>query len=361
MSTGADVDADEALRRRRERGRRSQAGFRKRQAEANQHLRDENDRLKKAIETLVGSIRGDERPELRNAIRDVAEVAGVDAPRPAPDSASSNSDATQSTNRQMRGERRSVAPNHSDESATTNVSTGDSTCNDGCQGSSASSNSLTLHTTSSKRDARNFWLDPLHYMKVSTPPDDIVPYLGAKSKTFSGIIFWSMLDHVQDKCPHHHAERPAVLIQRGMSHSKVMEELTPAYIEAMVEARQEYRQTGIISSQYASAAEPDLPRMVGCRVYTEYRARGMDFDQWLSILEIEKRVRDMVGEDVFAVLDRAARGIGDPGLRRSFEGVLCKLSETAVCFGDSPRWRVEVVDKIFISWVLEACWSNLPR
>ncbi|KAI1138896.1 hypothetical protein F5Y05DRAFT_425179 [Hypoxylon sp. FL0543] len=293
------TDAEDALRRRRERGRRSQ-----------------NRRLKTAIEKLVNTIRGDEHPELLTSIFDVANAAGIDAKTPA------HSVTAQSKPNHVSGNHRILKSFvDSQEDITVNARTG------------------------------NFMYHQ-HYMRVCIPPDDILPYLGKGAKTFAGIIFWSMMDHSQNKCTRRHTEVTA-LIQRGLRHSKVTESWAITYIQAMVEARQEYRLTGSISPEYASAAEPDLGTVVRDQIKAEYRAQGKDPDKWLSAMGIEKRIKSMVDDNTFATFETVARRRGDPFLQHLFEMTMCKLSETCICFGDGPRWSVDVVDKLFLSWIHE--------
>ncbi|KAI0850698.1 hypothetical protein F5Y00DRAFT_231843, partial [Daldinia vernicosa] len=343
------IDAEDSLRRRRERGRRSQANFRKRQAEANQHIRNQNRRLKNAIEKLVNITRGDEHLELLNTIFDVAEAAGVDAKKPTRGIAVQPVPKDVTRNKQLlmsavdgeediivRGTSRDIVQKASHEEN---------------PGSSFTSSPASL--PSPQRLTCGIWLDHQHYMRVSIPPDDIIPYLGPGSKTFAGILFWSIMDHAQKKCTRSHTETTA-LIQRALDHSTATENWTITYIYAMVEARQEYRRTGSISAQYAPAAERDLPNLMRNRIDADYHARGIDPNQWLSAMGIEGRVKSMIGNDSFAILENAAKGEGDISLRDSLEAMKCKLAENCVCFGDGPRWNVDIVDALFLDWVYKA-------
>ncbi|KAI2465482.1 hypothetical protein F4781DRAFT_424744 [Annulohypoxylon bovei var. microspora] len=344
-------DTDDVLRRRRERGRRSQAGFRKRQAEANRHMRDQNHQLKSAIERLINTTRGDEHPELLDTIFEVAEAAGIDAQRPA-----QRETAHQWPKHVVGGgSQTSTSLVDSQVDITIHAATRNFVPNEGDQGSS-NLNLSTPSLTSSQRLRCGIWLDHQYYMRISVPPDDILPYLGPGSKTFAGVLFWDLMDHSQRKCPRPHSDE-VTLIQRGLSHSKVTENWAISYIHAMVDARQEYRQTGSISPQYASAAEQDLGTIVRDRITAEYHDLGKDPDQWLSTQGIEKRVRSMVGDDAFALLETAAKGEGDPALRYFFENIECKLHETCVCFGDGPRWNVDIVDGLFLDWAHTAFWT----
>ncbi|KAI0101132.1 hypothetical protein F4814DRAFT_106197 [Daldinia grandis] len=345
----AATDVEDSLRRRRERGRRSQANFRKRQAEANQHVRNQNRRLKNAIEKLVNITRGDEHPELLNTIFDVAEAAGIDAKKPDTQDiavqrilkdVTKNKQALMSTSGDgeedivVRGVSRDVIQRASHKED---------------YGFSFTSSLGSL--PSPQRLTCGIWLDHQHYMRVSIPPDDIIPYLGPGSKTFAGILFWSIMDHAQKKCTRSHTEATTSLIQRALDHSTATEGWTVTYIHAMVEARQEYRRTGSISAQYAPAAERDLPNLMRDRIDADYHARGIDPNQWLSAAGIEVRVKSMIGNDSFAILETAAKGEGNISLRDSLETMKCKLAENCVCFGDGPRWSVDVVDALFLDWI----------
>ncbi|KAI2778039.1 hypothetical protein F4815DRAFT_478533 [Daldinia loculata] len=351
------TDVEDSLRRRRERGRRSQANFRKRQAEANQHIRNQNRRLKNAIEKLVNITRGDEHPELLNTIFDVAEAAGVDAKKPTQGIAVQPipKDVNITRNKQfltstvdgeediiVKGTSRDIIKRASHK-----------------ENSGFSPSSSLASLPPPQRLTCGIWLDHQHYMRVSIPPDDIIPYLGPGSKTFAGILFWSIMDHAQKKCTRSHTETTASLIQRALDHSTATENWTITYIYAMVEARQEYRRTGSISAQYAPAAERDLPNLIRSRIDADYHARGIDPNQWLSAVGIEGRVKSMIGNDSFAILETAAKGEGSLSLQDSLEAMKCKLAETCVCFGDGPRWNVDVVDALFLDWIYKT--SRLSR
>src|SRR5690606_37286861 len=99
----------------------------------------------------------------------------------------------------------------------------------------------------------DMWLDPLHYARISLPPGDIVPYLGHGADTFAGRLFWSVLDHVQRGCHRGQHDKPAVLIQRSLTHSKAVQQVNPSFIQATIEARVEYRDTGSISPRHMAA------------------------------------------------------------------------------------------------------------
>lgn len=195
---------------------------------------------------------------------------------------------------------------------------------------------------------QDIWLNPLHYMRISLPPSDIVAYLGSASKSLAGSLFWSMLEHSQTTCTRQHPS-PTVLIQQGLSHSKALREIDTSFIRAMIKARLEFKYQGSISPKYASAAEADLPIVVHKRVELDYREMGKDPNSWLSCLSIEKRLKRAVGESGFKILEAAARGEGEVNVVLLMDDAKCNLYDTAVCFGDGPRWNVGVVDGIFIS------------
>lgn len=212
---------------------------------------------------------------------------------------------------------------------------------------------LTQSSAPSQRITCGIWLNPDHYMRVSLPPQDIIPYLGPGSTTFAGRLFWSVLEHCQTGCKDHHTE-PSVIMEQGLRHSKVMEDVQVRFIKAMVAARLEYKRTGSISPEYSGAAEEDLGMLVHEQIKEDYRARGKDPAMWLSCLAIEKRVRAMAGTVLFAELEKAASGQGSPQLRALLRGVDCRLCDTGECFGDGPRWNVEIVDGLYLELIKNA-------
>ncbi|KPM34373.1 hypothetical protein AK830_g12203 [Neonectria ditissima] len=330
--------AERELQRRRERGRQSQASFRKRQAQAAQHLTANNRQLKDAIGKIINAARTKKYPELVETIFDAAEGAGIDFERP-------RQFDTNNSHSKFAASGPQILPEH--------VEIGGSTAVDHTNSGPAFPVVPALPLVAPQQLSWGIWLDPLHYMRASLPPEDIIPYLGQGSKTFAGRLFWSVMEHSQIKCEREHSDR-FTLIQRGLRHSKATQDLGSPFIQATVEARLEYKRIGSISPQYALAGEADLGVVLRDQIEKDYRSRGKDPSLWLSSLAIERRLRVMVGNVTFGLLEMAARGEGSPPLRDLMDRVKCALYETCDCFGDGPRWNVNVVDGLFLDWIAEA-------
>ncbi|KAF5598578.1 hypothetical protein FPCIR_2875 [Fusarium pseudocircinatum] len=309
------------FQRRRERGRRSQAAFRKRQAHLNHALADQNARLKQGIQRLLDAAQGDERTEMLGIFRELAVAADIEAPPSVSqtETACSSIEALES------------------EMTTTDANNFQSLFGD-----------ITLPASPSQstqyRLECSMWLDPLHYLRVSLPPQDILPYLGPGAETFAGLLFWSVMEHYQTVCTQHNAK---TVIQKGLKHSKATQDIKPSFIETMAKARVEYKQTGSISQAHAVAAEKDLGLVLCNLIETEYRSTGKDPDQWLSCIGIEKRLKKTMSHDRIENMRRAVLGQGNTGLYYLLEDVKCRLYDSCVCFGDGPRWDVKSVDELF--------------
>lgn len=276
-------------------------------------MADQNRQLIRGVETVIRSTRGDERPDLLNAINSLSEAAEPHLKPLKLNIDIENNDVSFHSPNQWE-----ISKNG------------------------------TMSTCSATPDqVHNIWLNPLHYMRISLPPSDIIAYLGSASKSLAGCLFWSMLEHSQTACTRQHPS-PVVLIQRGLSHSKAIRDIDTSFIQAMINARLEYKYKGSISPKYAPAAEADLPIVVHKRVELDYREMGKDPDSWLSCMAIERRLKRIVGESGFRMLEEAARGDGIGGVVRLMDDAKCRLYDTAVCFGDGPRWDVGVVDEIFM-------------
>ncbi|RYC87421.1 hypothetical protein BFJ63_vAg9730 [Fusarium oxysporum f. sp. narcissi] len=319
------AEPQDELTRRRERGRRSQAAFRKRQAQSTHALANQNARLKQSIQRLLDAARGDERPEMLGIFRDLALAAELEVPAKIPP----------------------------DEGQPSNVGSmsGETATSDASDPRILFSDVYLPSTPSQATQYRlecSMWLDPLHYLRVSLPPQDILPYLGAGAETFAGLLFWSVMEHYQTVCTQHNSK---TVIQKGLKHSKATQDIKPSFIETMAKARVEYKQTGSISQAHAVAAEKDLGLVLCSLIETEYRSTGKDPDQWLSCNGIEKRLRKTLSDDALETLRKAALGEGNAVLHYLLEDVKCRLYDSCVCFGDGPRWNVDVVDQLFTPFI----------
>ncbi|KAF4989064.1 hypothetical protein FGRMN_9394 [Fusarium graminum] len=172
-----EMDATEPqdeISRRRERGRRSQAAFRKRHAQSVQTLSAQNEVLKRGIQRAINAAHGDEPPDMLSALHDLAEAAKLDIP------------ATISYG--------------SISQINVSLASDITTTPDLVISEVSSKNNLLvgpLPTAQYRLDC-SVWLDPLHYLRVSLPPQDILPYLGTGAESFAGLLFWSVMKHSQD-------------------------------------------------------------------------------------------------------------------------------------------------------------------
>ncbi|CAF3607573.1 unnamed protein product [Fusarium graminearum] len=320
------------LTRRRERGRRSQAAFRKRQAKSTQALTDQNCRLRNGVQLLLDEARGDERPEMLDILRDLADAADLNIPATLSSKASITT--TKLTN---------TTPEGFDTFETSLVP------------SQIIDIPLNLKTfpaasTTQYRLDCSVWLDPLHYLRVSIPPQDLLPYIGPGAETFAGLLFWSVMEHSQSGCLRHDVVSN---VKACLGHSSVTRDIKPTFIQTMARARIEYKKTGSISQEHAVAGEDDLGLLLCKLVEDDYRSNGKDPNQWLSCVSIEKRIKRAIGDYRLGFLTLAADGQANSTLHSLLEVVLCKLYDSSVCFGDGPRWDVKVVDQLFAPLIMQ--------
>ncbi|EKJ68373.1 hypothetical protein FPSE_11381 [Fusarium pseudograminearum CS3096] len=239
--------------RRRERGRRSQAAFRKRQAKSTQALIDQNSRFRNGVQLLLEEARGDDRPEMLRILRDLADAADLDIPVTLSGNASET--ATKLTNTTPEGFdafEMSLVPRQIID-IPLNLDT------------------FPAATTTQYRLDCSVWLDPLHYLRVSIPPQDLLPYIGPGAETFAGLLFWSVMEHSQSGCSHHDAMSN---VKACLGHSSVTRDIKPTFIQTMARARIEYKKTGSISQEHAVGGEDDLG-LVLSRFVSETDLAGM--------------------------------------------------------------------------------------
>ncbi|KAI1869918.1 uncharacterized protein JN550_005508 [Neoarthrinium moseri] len=200
------------------------------------------------------------------------------------------------------------------------------------------------------------WIDPLRYIRVEVPPEDIVPYLGPGRFTLAGQLFWMVLEHAESDCNHvHHLTtveecNQSPRLRRRMGHSSALQGITYSFLKAMVEARLEYRKLGYISAEYASAAEYGTPAMLKRMVLDDYASQGKDSSVWLPATTVEQRARSLLGAASIARLEAAAMSADDTVVHKTLRASMSKLVENYICFGDGPRWNIELVDQTFSEW-----------
>ncbi|VUC30509.1 unnamed protein product [Clonostachys rosea] len=317
------IEVDKETRARRERGRQSQAAFRKRQAKSNQDLKSKNHQLIRSIERILDCIQGDERPELLDAVSDMARTAGVSTSREGRQSLEDNLLINWHANTLVAG------------------------------GKEESNGKSLLPYKSPKAHYNGMLLDPLHYLGISRPPEDVVPYLGAGSYTFAGRLFWSMLDHSQGRCDDHH-EEPMEFHQRILGHSQAMEGVSLSFAQTMVKARLQLKHAGYTTADISPAAESDLAMVICTKVQQEYDMKGDNVARWLSCQAVEKHIHEILGGDSFTRLQGAFLESGCSFTKKVVKKLHCKLFDTFVCFGDGPRWTVDTVNELVFEWIMWA-------
>ncbi|KAF7538197.1 hypothetical protein G7054_g3192 [Neopestalotiopsis clavispora] len=339
-------------RRRRERGRSAQAAFRKRQALAVQEMQLENQRLREALESVAKIARHDDRSDLLSVIAQAAEAAGIDTGHlrsPSPRDVLEQNCATES-------------PELSGQCGTEIINVSTSSEARLAEAGTFSGEDLTVTHASQpafKATRCMMWLNPMRYIRIDKPPEDIVPYLGDAADTMAGRLFWAVMEHARSSCHHEHhalgreefAASRNPCIRRMMQHSATLQAVSHGLIKAMVEARLEYRHLGYISAEYAGAADPDTMRSLRRSVTAEFNSRNQDVNMWVDAIGVEARVRSFLGPDCFILLEKAAGRPEDGKSHQSLSVAVDRLIESFICFGDGPRWNVHGVDDIFSSWL----------
>ncbi|KAH8652140.1 hypothetical protein BX600DRAFT_441047 [Xylariales sp. PMI_506] len=369
--------ANQWAQRRRERGRKTQAAFRKRQAKAAQNIRKENQELRDALKSIVQSIRPGDRDELVSVIAQAAQAAGVEIDSPKTTTTTIAASATTTTYGQDSSSIEESFPAESE-----------LVSNDG--GGSESS-SLRHHRGSAPLsrppatraaqpwDSRNAafavprgsvasvnalmsfgfgaWMNPMRHMRITATPDGIIPYVGLKQYTLASRLFWAVLEHVTVPCRAHAHEvldleadmcRPC--FRRMMGDCEPLRGLTPRFIVAIAESRLQYRRVGYMSGDYGGAADSDILTIMAAAARRDYAARGQDLNVWLSPHAVEGWFVATLGAGALRRLYDATVSPESSAAHRLYMATIEEMVAHYVCFGDGPRWNVTVVNRVFTDW-----------
>ncbi|KAI3325215.1 hypothetical protein HD806DRAFT_521518 [Xylariaceae sp. AK1471] len=387
--------AEEELRRRRERGKLSQARFRKKQAQVSQGIQDENRRLKAAIADIVRATQHSDRYTLLGAIRDAAGVAGVDAssldeaaydndliekPVIRERSAmvrSSTSPLSLSLETCRREERsRSDTSSSKSSSASPITKTWSNTSESQSYYSSwRSSLGASIPTHCDPRLDYGIWVDASSAVRISKPPPDIVPFLGSGRYTFAGQLYWACADYIVSLCrvvttprspsswfSDQTGDRPNPKeaedrLWHALQHTPPVGSVRLA--QALAEAQLEFRDKGYIYGD-SPASNENTGTLLRQEIEAAYVARGQDLSVWMNITELEKHMRRQLGSQAFSRLERAMADYNktspkamddgpaaDPDVRMIVRLLMKNLVESYTCFGDGPRWRADCVSVLF--------------
>ncbi|KAI0532002.1 hypothetical protein GGR58DRAFT_491749 [Xylaria digitata] len=378
LNEAAMKAADEELRRRRERGKLSQARFRKRQAQASQETRQENERMKAAIADIVRATQcGSDRSSLLRAVRAAADVAGVDA---------------SGLDEENRDEEDAPEPGERDAAIRTSTETekGDDPSSSStpqiwrehliysvnqthCYASrpfSASTASPPSGRLSPRLDY-GIWVDARRAVTVSKPPTEIIPFLGAGQYTFSGRLYWACTDYLISLCrvvtaprspsswftcqSGSHLPSPGEAesrLWRLLQHSPPVPSVRMA--QALAEAQREYRDRGYIDGD-SPACNPEIGTEMRQQIEATYRAHGRDLSIWMTLTELEMHVRRQLGAEAFARLESTITAscttpspkAVDQDVRAVVRLLIKNLAESYTCFGDGPRWRADSISALF--------------
>ncbi|KAI0904594.1 hypothetical protein F4823DRAFT_186691 [Ustulina deusta] len=364
LDESAMTAAEEELWRRRERGKQSQARFRKRQAQASQETRAENEKMKAAIAEVVTATRSSDRLGLLRAVRAAADAAGVDA------SGLDEGDGEEAVeigdrNAMVRASIEGDGPARAPEIRQTgSKSLVNQTCSDVSRSCSAS--------TSGRMSPRldyGLWIDPSRAVRVSKPPAEIIPFLGAGRYKFSGQLYWACTEYLVSLCravttPHlpspwfncQPERRPTPReaedrLWRILQHSPPIPSVRMA--QALAEAVCEYRDCGYMQGDSPACTE-GLCTLLREQVEAPYVERGMDLSVWMTVTDLERHVQQQLGSEAFSRLEKTITvccttnsSSVDREVRTVVRLLMKNLAESCTCFGDGPRWRADSISALF--------------
>ncbi|KAI1652409.1 hypothetical protein F4813DRAFT_321371 [Daldinia decipiens] len=337
--------AEEELRRRRERGKIAQRAFRKRQNSASRDKRNETQRLKEAISKIVRVARHDDRPELVKAIQEAAGMTGLDEDIVA-ELCDEGGNQTKRITKLSHTNTQGIPPSIGARSGWILKSQDSTTLGRGTD----------IGWMSTRLDY-GLWFDTTRFIRVDQPPSDIIPYLGKGMSTFAGRLFWACGELLLEQCRRAElyahtnprvAREAREVIWNMVQHSPPLHNVR--YIIALAEARREFRDRGYIEGDNP-AGEIDSALILQEQVMNDYKSKGQDTTGWLSPMAVELELGKRLSLESSRQLDQVLQ-IWDSNqvegpLLDMIQSLIWKLAASYICFGDGPRWRVDRVLALF--------------
>lgn len=375
------------VRARRERGKLAQRAFRQRQIDTIRNLEDENKRLRDAILAISDAAGQDEKLSL--AIWNARKAAGlpfteVDSQLPA--AAGINSDDSGWSSSDSNDGIANITPAlplddeiwgfltpSFDNSNELNENWAQPLPDSNLEISAAPlpesdvlDTGVDMTMLSSMQDsigAPGSWFELDKAIHYTTPPADIIPYLGIGAYTFAGQIFWSSMAFgfqairaiVSSPSP-----PPAAVSTVTDVFTYTMKRVALPQIMYLMHSRLLFRRYGYAQPPANSsdnerqlwswALGPNLTTELSACMGAEFQKRGVRRDDFLTPLDVEQQLRSRF-RDEYPVFEAALRGQA-----LSEEHIACMrrlmqiMSRQSICFGDGPRWRPEAVDSLVNGW-----------
>ncbi|KAI1763348.1 hypothetical protein GGR53DRAFT_467386 [Hypoxylon sp. FL1150] len=392
------ADAPDYITARRERGKLAQRAFRQRQIDTIRSLEDDNQKLRDAISAICNAA-GQDDVALSRAMSDARKVAGLQATeverQPSAPVATSSDDSGWSSGDSNDGAA-NVTPavsltledanlefvlpsfdgNESNEVWPQLLSAENSAMHSPPTSSSILETGVDINTMLNSMhtegqvnstDALATWPDPDRSLQLVTPPPDIIPYMGAGAYTLAGQMYWTAMAFgfqairtiMSSPSP-----PPAAVDTVTEQFAYTMRCITLPRIMYMMHSRLLFRKYGYFQHpanrsaderQYWSwALDPNVYAELGAGLGREFQKAGVDKDDFLTPLDVERRIRDRFQDD-YTIFEAALRGQA-----LSEEHVVCMrrlmqlMSRQSICFGDGPRWRPESVETLISGWEMNS-------
>ncbi|KAI1171897.1 hypothetical protein F4777DRAFT_28156 [Nemania sp. FL0916] len=366
----ATTTIQEILSRRRETGRQAQARYRQRQIQATRERREENDKLKAVIAEIVEATRCSNGSRLLEAVRTAADAAGIDASDISEDHCRTavtvaKGPETEQSGGGMHGSvrtsrtlvRKSMSP--------------DNRIHVGIMRLSPTSASWPSRRRPRSCSDYAIWINYSRAIRLANPPVGIVPFLGARQFTFAGRLYWACTEYLISLCrlvtaPYSPSSWFGDRVEARPSPEEaedrvwgVLRHSPPIpnvhFAEIMIEAQFECRDT--VSGLDDSTINNEDIGALQQEVKEDYLARGHDMRSWMTITDLEKHVRQQLGNEAFSRLEEAIgttpSRVGDGELASHSDAfaiarlLIKNLAESYICFGDGPRWRTDSVSTLF--------------
>ncbi|KAK8117023.1 bZIP transcription factor domain-containing protein [Apiospora kogelbergensis] len=324
------MEAEQELKRKRERGRQAQAAFRKRQAKAAQSVQEENSQLREAIESIVQAASRSDGPELLSVIRQAAVAAGVEAKHL---EVSAAGHVALSTNEGVDCRR------YESFDDTQDTVLGSALINFGASESRAVPPPHTEQSLPTPCDHGQFLVRPaeIHEHHNNSRRRCTICRPGP-------LYTWGL---ALLGCP---GSR-----HKCVSHSKSLSKVGPEFIHAMAKSRQHWLQGGQSDGIHAMVTKRSSIAATRQMVDDDHASKGTDTSAWLLPNDVEGRVRQRLGQEIFGRLENAAKAPESSQAHRALRETIHKMVDAFMCFGNGPSWTGNYVDLIFSEWAaLEA-------
>jgi hypothetical protein len=196
------------------------------------------------------------------------------------------------------------------------------------------------------------WFEPDRHLKLVGAPPDIVPFLGLHAYSVAGQIFWFAIAYIYSaiKALVGPSPPPDAHVVASSVFGLALRNFSLPNLLAILHGRLLFRKQGWIAGDH-DGRNADPTKALFSSPLDTYGP--LLTNTYRDASDVENHLREKLGSN-FATFEATLRGQQGVQQTSLMKGLMTVLARSAICFGDGPRWKLDLVGAIANRWMEES-------